>query len=63
MEIQMRKIQGAQRVPCRNIRVDVQFILAEVCYTFAELGNSFILTRYLFARSAARQRYQLATVR
>lgn len=35
----MRKIQAAQRVPCLNIWVDVQFILARVCYTFVELGN------------------------
>lgn len=38
-KIQMRKIQAAQRVPCLNIRVDVQFILARVCYTFVEIGN------------------------
>ncbi len=46
-KIQMRKIQAAQRVPCLNIRVDVQFILAKVCYTFVDLGNSFILMRRL----------------
>ena len=38
MEIQMRKIQAAQRGPCLNAWVDVQFILAGVCYTFVEPG-------------------------
>jgi len=38
-KIQMRKTQAAQREPCLNIRVDVQYILARVCYTFVEFGN------------------------
>jgi hypothetical protein len=47
MEIQMRKIQAAQRVPCLNIWVDVQFILARVCYTFVELGN-YMVSNWIF---------------
>lgn len=47
MEIQMRKIQAAQRVPCLNFRIDVRFILTRVCYTFVEFGDSLIPMRQL----------------
>ena len=66
----MRKIQAAPRGPCLNIWIDVQFILARVCYIFVERGNYCFVpssarlpTRYFLGESAARHRYQLATVR